>query len=100
VVEDEVYDDANVSFAGFRYKIFEIIHSSILRIDFIIICNIVTVIRRGWVNGHQPDGVDSKRLDVIQFLGDTIEIADPISIGVVKRADEYFIEDRFVPPVG
>ena len=52
------------------------------------------------MNGHQPNSVDAKRLDVIQFLGDAVEVADAVAVGVVEGADEYFIEDRFIPPVG
>jgi hypothetical protein len=50
------------------------------------------------VNGHQPQAFDSQRLQVIELLGDAVEIADAVAVAVAKRTDKDLIENRVVPP--
>ena len=51
------------------------------------------------MNGHQPYRVYAERLQVIQFLGDAVEVANAIAVGVVEGADENLVEDRVTPPL-
>ena len=50
------------------------------------------------MNGHQPEGVDPQFLQIIQLLCDAVEVADTVSVCVIKTADEDFVKDRLAPP--
>ena len=99
MVDDEINDDADVALVSFVQQVLEIIHRPVFGIDTVIIDDVVSMIRRGGVDRHEPDGIDAERFEIIQFLGDAVEIADAVVVAVVERADENFVEDRGAPPV-
>ena len=100
VVENKVNDDLYLSLMSLFEKILEIFHCSVFGIDGVIIQHIVAMIRRRWVDRHEPNCIDSKFLQVIQFFGDAVEVADSVPVCIVKGADKNFVEDRVAPPLG
>src|SRR4026209_104213 len=98
VVKHQIHDHLDVTLVRFFQKMFEIFHSSILGIDRVIVGHIITVIGRGWVDGHQPEAPDSQIVQIIQLFDDAVEIADAVAIAVTKGTDEDLIEYRVVPP--
>ena len=58
------------------------------------------------MNGHEPQGSHTEIgrgagvaiVQIIQFGCDAVEVADTITVRVVKAADKDFVEDSVVPP--
>jgi hypothetical protein len=79
---------------------------AIIGVDIVIIGDIVAVIGGRRVDRHQPERIDAEVargsgvavVEVIQFLDDAIEVANAITIAVIKAAHENLIKDGFVPP--
>ena len=69
------------------------------RIDAAIVGDVVAEIghRRG-EDRRQPDRVDAEPREVIEPLGDALEVADAVAVGVLKRARIDLIEDAVPPP--
>ncbi len=100
MVENQVNDDADVAFVRFFEQGLEIVHCAVFGVDGVIIEHVISVIGRRWVDGHQPDGGDAERFEIVQLLDNAVEIADTVIVRVVERADEYLVEDGGPPPVG
>ena len=103
---NQVDNDAYATAMGYIYETAEFIHASILWIDRIIICDIVTMGGWGWVDGHQPDPCDAQVgcsawiaiIQVIQLFDQTIEIANTILVAVIESSDRNLIKDSLIPP--
>ncbi len=65
--------------------------------DVQVIGNVVTVVlqRRG-KKGKQPHTCDAQILKVVQFLHQSLEIADAIRIAVLECADMQLIDNRIL----
>ena len=50
------------------------------------------------MNGHQPDRSNTESLQVIQFLGDAVEVTNAVAVGIIEGADKNLVEDRVMPP--
>ena len=99
MVEHQVHNNADITPAGFGNERFHILHGSVQEIDIVIISNIVSVVRLGRnVEGGNPDRADSKALQVIQFGNDSLQVADAVTVGILKAPDINFIGDGFLPP--
>ena len=81
------------------YQRVEIGHGAEQRIDAGIIGDVVTEIgHRGGKDRRQPDRVDAERLQIGQPVDDPGDIADPVGIGILKRARIDLIENAVPPP--
>ena len=79
VVHHHVHDDADLPFFGFGYQAVEIRHGAVLGIDRLVVGDVVAEIYLGrGIDGREPDGVDSEVLEVIEALGDPVEVADTV----------------------
>ena len=59
----------------------EISHGAVLGIDRFVVGNVVAEIDLGrGIDGRQPDGVDAQALEVIEPLGNSVEIADSVAV--------------------
>src|ERR1700759_5334188 len=99
MVDDQLGNDAQPTAMGFRDEQFEVLAGAVLRVDVVIIGDVVAVIlTRRWVERQQPDGVDPEILDVIQLSGETGEVTNAVIITIEERAYVYLVDDRvFVP---
>ncbi len=67
--------------------------------DRAVVGDVVTVIAKGRrKERHQPDRVNTEILQVIQFLGETSEVPNPIPIAVVKSPDMDLVDDCVLVP--
>src|SRR6266487_3540233 len=98
MIKNKINNDVKISLMCFNEQVLKIIHCSVFRVDGVVIQDIVTMVRRGRMNRHEPDGSDAQMLKIIKFRSNAIEIANAIVISIIKRADKYLIEDRFPPP--
>ena len=73
LVEHQVGDDLDVALAGFVHQAIEIPQGAVLRVDGVIVRNIVAEIHlRRRIEGRNPDAVHAEFLQVIQVCGDAV----------------------------
>ena len=77
----------------------EILQRSVVRIDVVIIGDVVAVIaQRRRIKRQEPDRGDAELLQIIELFHQTAKIADPIAGAVVKSLHVQLVDDRvFVP---
>ena len=72
-----------------------------MRVDAAIVGNVVTEVLHGrGEKGRDPNGVDPQIGDIGQPGRDPGEIADPITVGVLKGTGIDFLDDCAAPPIG
>src|SRR5438477_8179975 len=69
----------------------EIVVRAVVRLDLVVVGDIVAVVTRRCCDGHQPDAVDAQPRDVVKLLGQPAQIADPVAVRVVERAYENLV---------
>jgi len=101
VVHHKVQDDLDVALLGFADQAVEVFERAVLRVHRAIVTDVVAEVhlRRG-EHRRQPDGVHTKLLQVIQMLGDAVQIARAVVVTVGKAARIQLVDDRVLPPVG
>ena len=99
VIEDHVKDDTNVSLLPLGDEVVHIGDGAVLWIDGLVVGDVVAEVNLGrGVHGRNPDSVDAQTFKVVQTLGDAVEIADAIAVGVLKAAGIDLVEDSVLPP--
>jgi hypothetical protein len=63
----------------------EVGQRAVLRIDVLVVGDVVAEVhlRRG-IDGRQPDRVHAQFLQVVQPLGDAVQIADAVAVRILK----------------
>ena len=101
VIGDEIHNHADLPSPGFTNKTIEILHRAVLRIDRLVVGDVVPEIDLGRrVHRRDPDGIHAKIPQIVETGGNSIEVADTIAVGVLKAARINFINDRMLPPGG
>ena len=108
VVHHKIDDDFNAAAMRAVDQRVKIRQRAVIALDAAIVGDIVTVIARRLRNGHQPNaghaeigvGGGVAVVQIIQFLNETFDVADAITVAVVKTPDEDFVKDGVIPPVG
>ena len=99
VVDHQVHYDPDSPLFAFRDQFFHISHGSVLRVDLLIIGNIVAIVDAwGLVDRTEPDGVNAKLLQVVQAADDPLQVANPIPVAVLERLWIDLVNDRVLPP--
>ena len=64
-----------------------------------VVGDVVTVVLQ-WrrVERKQPDRSDAEILQVVEFFGQAVEIADAVGVAVVESANVHFVDDRVLVP--
>src|SRR2546428_1894077 len=91
VVQYEIDEHTNVMLVRRGDERLEVIVRPIVRLDLVVVGDVVAVIARRFRHGHQPDAVGAEPGDVVELLRETAQIADAVAVAVVKRADEYLV---------
>ena len=67
---------------------------------FFVVGDVVAEVdlRRG-IEGREPDGVDAQVLQVVEPLGDAVQVADAVAVRVLKAARVNLVDDGVLPPV-
>src|SRR5437667_2078751 len=91
VVQDEIDEHANMMLVRRGDERLEVSVRPIVRLDLVVVGDVVAVIARRFRHGHQPDAVGAEPGDVVEFLRETAQIADAVAVAVVKRTDEYLV---------
>ncbi len=84
---------------AFGDEVVDIGERAVLRVDGLVVGDVVAEVdlRRG-IHGRDPDGVDAEGLQVVEALGDAVEIADAVAVGVLKAAWVDLVDDGVLPP--
>ena len=89
-----------MALAGLGDETVEVGQGAVLRIDVFVVGDVVAEVDlRRWVDGREPDGVDAEVLEVVEALGDALQVADAIEIRVLKAARIDLVDDGVLPPV-
>ena len=91
VVDRQIEDDAHPARMRLGEHGAHIRERSVFRVDIVIIRHIVFVVAGGGHDRHEPDPAAAERGNIVELFRDAAEIADPIPVAVVKRADEDLI---------
>ena len=99
VVDHKIEDDFYVPLFSFRNHAIEIAERAVHRIDIFVIRDVIAEIDlgRGKTRGN-PDSVDAKIFQIIEFGGYAIQIADAIVVAVEKCADVDLVNYRALVP--
>ena len=91
---------ADVALVGLGHQAVEVRQRAVLRIDVLVVGDVVAEIdlRRG-IDGREPDRVDAEFLQVVEALGDAVQVADAVAVRVLKAARIDLVDDGVLPPV-
>ena len=99
VVQNHFDDHADAALVGGLEKELEVVEIAVAGMDGGVVGDVVAVIaQRRRKERHQPDGVDTQFLQVIELLGQAAKIADAIAVGIEKRADVDLVDDGVLVP--
>ena len=99
VIDDELDHHLHVAGVGFVEKLLEVGEGAVGRIDVRVVGDVVTVVTQGRrEEREQPEAGDAELLQVVELGDKTLEVADPVAVGVGKGAHVQLIDDGvFVP---
>jgi hypothetical protein len=101
VIDDEIDDEAHVALSDAIEEGVEVGHGAELLHHFAVVADVVTVVGIGGVEvRREPDDVDSEMLQVVEFGGDTGQVADAVAVGVFEGSWVDLVDDGFFPPLG
>ena len=101
VVHDEVDDHADPAPVRRVEELLEVIDGADLRQDVVVVGHVVAAVAEGrGEERRHPQAVDAEPGQVVELVGEPLEVADAVAVGVVERADEDLVEDRGLEPVG
>ena len=99
VVDHELGDDAELAPLGFLHEAAEIRERAEIRIDLTIIGDVVAVVAPGrGIERKQPQRGDAEVLQIVELLGQSFEIADPVVVAVGEGLDVQLIDDGVLVP--
>ena len=93
---DEIQENLNAEAIRLRKQRFQILHAAEPAVDRVIVGDIVSAV----VKGRHEDRVnphDIRKLrEIGQFFRDPLQVADPVSVAVVKRGGIDVVDHRFI----
>ena len=99
MIDHQIDDDLHASAVGLSQKRIKVRQRAKFRLDGLIIADIIAVISAGRpIKGRQPDHIHAQLLQIRQPGSHTGQIADAITVGVLKAAGVNLIHHRFFPP--
>ena len=99
VVDNEVHHDFDPARMRLCQHPVKILHGAELVHDILVIADIVAVVVVGrLVDGGEPDNVNAKLLQIVQFGRDSVKITDSIAVTVRVAAGIDLINNTFFPP--
>ncbi len=99
VVDDKIENDVDVAFFGFGGEAIKIAEGAVHGVNGFVVGDVVAEVDlRGWEAGSDPDGGYAEVVEIVEFGGDAIEVADAVVIAVGKAAGIDFVENGLLPP--
>ncbi len=101
VVHDEVDDHPHTALVGGVDELHEVGEVAELGEHGGVVGDVVSAVAQGGLEeGRQPEAVDAEPLQVVEFGGDALEVADTVAVAVLEGTDEDLVEDGSLEPVG
>lgn len=99
MVDDQVHQQLHAPLVAARDEVFHIFDGPILRIDAVVVGNVVAHVHlRRLVGRRQPDYIGPQLLYMVQFGHDSGNVTDSIVIGVLERGRPDLVDRAFLPP--
>jgi len=99
VVRHEIEDDLQPPRMRLCDERVEIRQRAEQRIDAAIVGNVVTEIGHGrGIDRRYPDGVDAEAVEIVEPPPNAREIADAVTVRILKRPRVDLIDDAALPP--
>ena len=99
VVHDEVDDDPHPSVLGRAHEGDEVAQRSESRVDGVEVGDVVSVVAvRARVERHEPEAPHADAGEVVEPLGQALEVAVTVAVRVEERLDVEAVHDAVLPP--
>src|SRR5215472_15978089 len=99
MVQHHFNDHANIALMGGIEECLEIVEVAVGGIYRAVVRNVVTIVSHGGrKKRHEPNRIDTKFLEVVQFLGQTAEVSIAVASAVVKSPHVDLIDDCVLVP--
>ena len=92
VVQHQIQNHPDIPLFALGQKKVKILHGAVLGVDIIVIHHIVFVIGAARVDGHEPDAVEAHVLNVIELRGQTLQVADAVTVAVAEGIDKHLVK--------
>ena len=100
MVYHQIHQHLDFTPVRFLKKLFIVVHSSVVLVNSAVIGNVVAiVILRRLQHRGNPQNINAKLFQVIQFFYNSVDISDSVPIAVVKAFGINLIYNAFFPPV-
>ncbi len=106
VIDHKIDHYANTALVARFQKLPKVSQRAVIRVDCLVVSNIVAMVGRWGHDRHQPDATNTEVVsgsrvaivEVIQLGDDTLEIADTVSIAVFEGTHKNLVKDNLIPP--
>ena len=100
MVYHQIHQHLDLTPVRFLKKLFIVFHSSVVLVNPAVIGNVVSiVILRRLQHRGNPQNINAKLFQVIQFFYNSVDISDSVPVAVVKAFGINLIYNAFFPPV-
>ena len=101
VVEDQLGDHPEAAAVGGAEEVTEILQRAVVGVHVHVVGDVVAVVpQRRRIEGQEPEGRDAEVLEVVELLGQPVEVADAVAVAVEERADVELVDDGVLVPEG
>ena len=99
VIRNQIHDDLHIPVVDLIHELVEVGKGAEDGMNSFVVGDVISKVRH-WrrIDGRYPDTFDSKPLQVIEPTNDPLQVADAITIAVLKRTRVHLIYDPFFPP--
>ena len=99
MIQHQIHNNTDISLFCLRDQLLHVIKISEHGVNILIIGNIITVVILGRsAHRRQPDGVNAKLLKIVQSFYNSLDVADPVSVTVLKASGINLVNHRILPP--
>ena len=100
MVYHQIHQHLDFTPVRFLKELFIVVHSSVVLVNSAVIGNVVAiVILRRLQHRGNPQNINAKLFQIIQFFYNSVDISDSIPIAVVKAFWIDLIYNAFFPPI-
>jgi hypothetical protein len=97
--QDELGDHAHPAPVSLTQEEAKVAQAPVRRMDLAVVGNVIAVVTQGrGIEGKKPEGRDAEALQVVELLNQTLEVADPVPVAVMKGPHVGFVYDRVLVP--
>jgi hypothetical protein len=99
VVHHELDEHPDVAPMGSVDERLEVVERAVAGVDRAVVGDVVPVVlQRGGKERQEPDARDPQALQIVQLLGEAVEVADAVVRAVEERLDVRLIDDGVLVP--